>query len=503
MPRIPAKSFTIVSKVLSNSKQSKNIYEKILGSLSSGNQEEITSIGIEASAAIVSLIENSDYKRTIIDKHNEAIQNIYEQDSRDKVAIKEKLPFLKSEISSKTSAQEYIIKDDLNNGKSKLVNKVEQMLQQSKNTDVVTTKFKEYFDKIKDNNINPEEIFMFNAQNYNRLAHRLGEEIDSIRGGMDFSDREKKLGEYSSILDRAHNLCINNTDSSDYNFNYKTLKEYIDELNKEGKNLVPSLNIETQKAERLIRAVLPSQKNIDKEFMMNFCKTLKLKESMDLFFDYKEMSCRSLLLYQDKVKKQCAEKNVDPYESGNLKYRVTYIDEEKSLTNGNKSYRIHAGLHKAFEKCAKFVDFVVPGRAFQQQLADKNRVFETNTIKDAIRDEMKKTGRKYIGETEIYAFLSEENSMIMHINRDETDKFLAKKNIKIEEEKNPFVEQIAFKSIPFGAGRKNPKRNKMLEPLANNCIANEKEYNGEYELFEEKNSFSNMVEKQFKNKEEI
>ncbi len=94
MPRIPAKSFTIVSKVLSNSKQSKNIYEKILGSLSSGNQEEITSIGIEASAAIVSLIENSDYKRTIIDKHNEAIQNIYEQDSRDKVAIKEKLPFL-------------------------------------------------------------------------------------------------------------------------------------------------------------------------------------------------------------------------------------------------------------------------------------------------------------------------------------------------------------------------------------------------------------------------
>ena len=495
---------TISNRVLVNLNATKKYFTKISSAIDNYNvkrdKEELLNIMKDYSKYLFCLIENTDLKDTIISEYNDHLKNLNKYTDKDMKVEIDKASFIRNKISSPYKHIKYKLNKDENN-KLSIDYRTKQMLEQSDSNDIFTLKYKKLLLNEKKN---PEAFFISAGIDSNILAHRMETEIDSIRKRMDFTNRKRGKGDFLDILKKAKNEYLTNTD---YSYNYDDLKKYLDELDKENKELNPALNIDTQKAERLIRKVLPNQE-INKEFMSDFAKCLKLRDNYDVFFDLKENSSKALMLYQRDIIQEYNEKGKDPYEEGKLKYNVFLVNDERRLTNGNASYRIAICKNDTYKKYSEYNDFLTPGKAYKENLSILTRNYDEYKIKDTINDISKKSKRDFVKDVYVDAFMSEGEVSVMHIDADETNSFIVRNSIKhVNVSNNPFLKQVAFKYIPYNSLNNTKKEQEfneqILSSMQENSEKNRKKYNNKYLNFENKNDLDICIKNEFQKKEEI
>lgn len=502
--KVPA---TFAKKVIINSEVSKKYYTKIADIVdnynSSTDKEKLVEMMSGYAMYTFCMLENTDLKNSIIAEYNVGLEKStkYPEIESDDEKLRQK--FMKNRKSEAFKIIPYELKKD-ENKKLSISSRATQMIEQSDSKDVVTEKYRRLLKNMHSRNFNPENVFLCVGSVSNTFAHRLEDEIDSIRKNIDFTDRKMGKGEF---LDKLKKADIEYTNNTEYAFNYKDLQKYLNGLVKEEKDLDPALYLEAQKAEKLIKKIFPKQ-DVSIDFMNQFSKCLNYKKNADLFFNMKAYSDDGLMLYQKSIIEECEKKQIDPYESGKLEYKIALVNDEFALSNGEKSYRIIKYRNDAYKKYAEFNDSIVRSKSYQKNLASYTKTFDEDLVYDKIGEIAKKENREFLSDFKIHTFISEGQVSVMHKKANDTNDFIVRNGIKnVDITNNPFMKQIAYRYIPFDSTTINTKAERqenesILKGLQKNCEQNINKYPS-YEEFEKKNDLNRCVENSIKNKGEI
>ena len=176
----------------------------------------------------------------------------------------------------------------------------------------------------------------------------------------------------------------------------------------------------------------------------------------------KAYSDDGLMLYQKSIIEECEKKQIDPYESGKLEYKIALVNDEFALSNGEKSYRIIKYRQDAYKKYAEFNDSIVRSKSYQKNLASYTKTFDEDVVYDKIGEIAKKENREFLSDFKIHTFISEGQVSVMHKKANDTNDFIVRNGIKnVDITNNPFMKQIAYRYIPFDSTTINTKEERQ------------------------------------------
>lgn len=421
------------------------------------------------------LIENTDFKKTIIDKHNEE----YSKDPRlSKIMLSEAHTYNDSKTIKLKEGQK---------GYTSL-----QLLNHSKSKDLVTKDFK-------DNALAMDDEILQKVSSWsNRLAHRCDAEISSIGGSMHFDvmfypndpTRVKKSpnklkNEFSTELYLAYKEFKNDVNySCDIENILKNIDNYNDDLSLE-------TDINVQKMIALIKKHYPDQM-VNKEFLRKYTYCMNLEDSCMDFFEMKNIAIKELVISQDRTKEQNLEMGEDIYEDQNV---ITFVVPDTKLTkDGKPTCRVVSLTKTEYDRYIKYNDSYSFSPAHIKMYAEKYNISEY----EAERYMEESVNGERLSSTERKALMAKCAVNSYHIPLDELQDFAAERGIKyLNKDYPPLIECFAYSGSTLYDLVPSQEREKVLSNILSKqekiCSVNEAKYE-EYANPEEKFNKENSIE---------